>query len=133
MKKNIFRITPVQDKAEQKRICELCGAELRQESFAYVMLDTVTGEVMGMSQFELLGEVGVIYDLREAPGLDDFEAMFILGRQTMNFIDICGAHICRATEAAGDARLMHAIGFRDGECNMAGMFDGHCDGHAVKL
>lgn len=133
MKKNIFKITPVQDKARQKEICNLCGAEFRDGMFAYVMYDTVTGAVMGMSQFEISGEVGLIADLKEAPGLDDFEAMFILGRQTMNFIDICGTHKCRVDGNAGDERLLHAIGFRDGVCDMTGMFDGHCDGHAVKL
>jgi hypothetical protein len=55
----------------------------------------------------------------------------------MNFIDLCGAHICEAAREAGDARLLHAIGFREASgklsVDMTGMFDGHCDGHAVKL
>ena len=91
---------------------------------------------MGFSQFEV-GEAGYIYDLLPAVGSDDFEAMFILGRQTMNFIDLCGNHICKARKDAGDARLLRAIGFKgEGDelsCDMTGMFDGHCSGHAVKL
>ena len=128
----MFKITPIQDKDRQREICALCSAEYREDAFAYQMYDTDSGELMGMSQFEISKE-GYIYDLKEVSGRDDFEAMFILGRQTMNFIDLCGAHICRASYSAGEKRLLRAIGFseRDGEliCNMTGMFDGHCGGH----
>ena len=100
------------------------------------MFDIDTEELMGFSQFEV-GDVGYIYDLIPAQGTTDFEAMFILGRQTMNFIDICGNHICKASRSAGDARLLRAIGFKEqGDelfCDMTGMFDGHCSGHAVDL
>jgi hypothetical protein len=100
------------------------------------MFDIDSGDIMGMSQFEI-GEYGYIFDLREPDGHDDFEAMFILGRQTMNFIDTCGAHSCYADKTAGSERLLKAIGFKESEdklfCDMTGMFDGHCSGHAVKL
>lgn len=132
----MFKITPIQDKTRQKEVCEICGAEYRPDFFAYVMLDCDSGEVMGMSQFEI-GAEGYISDLREAEGHSDIEAMFILGRQTMNFINICGAERCLAPTDAGDSRLLSAIGFRtEGTalaCSLSGMFDGHCDGHAVEL
>ena len=121
----------------QKDICELFGTEFREEAFAYILYDHDTGDVMGMSQFEILSGEGYIFDLREAPDSSDREAMFILGRQTMNFIDLCGAHICRASLSAGEGRLISAIGFKesDGEyfCDMTGMFDGKCDGHNVEV
>ena len=132
----MFKITPVQSKDEQLALCKSCGAIYREDAFAYIMFDTDTGDVMGMSQFEI-GKAGYIFDLREAPERDDFEAMFILGRQTMNFIDICGAHTCYADKAAGEERLLHSIGFKENGnglfCDMTGMFDGHCSGHAVEL
>ncbi len=133
----MFKITPAQDKSRQKEICLLCGAEFRPEALAYEMIDTGDGHLMGMAQFDL-GKEGYIYDLKEAKGLSDFEAMFILGRQTMNFIDICGAHTCHAANDAGNEKLLHAIGFKKNENgeffrDMTGMFDGHCDGHEVKL
>lgn len=132
----MFKITPVQSKEEQAALCERCHAKYREDAFCYVMFDVDSGEVMGMSQFEI-GESGYIFDLREADGRSDFEAMFILGRQTMNFIDICQAHTCYADKTAGEARLLSAIGFKEkGDklfCDMTGMFDGHCSGHAVKL
>ena len=60
--------------------------------------------------------------------------MFILGRQTMNFIDSCGAHICYAANDAGDEKLICAIGFnknQNGEyfVDMTGMFEGKCGCH----
>ena len=132
----MFKITPIQEKDLQKEICTLCGAEFRPEAFAYQMFQIDSGEIMGMSQFEI-GEHGYIYDIKEAQGLDDFEAMFILARQTMNFIDLCGAHTCYASKDSADERLLRAAGFKlsDDEyfCNMTGMFDGHCDGHKKEL
>ena len=132
----MFKITPVQSKDEQLALCKSCGAEYREDAFAYIMFDISTGDLMGMSQFEI-AESGYIYDLREAPDHDDFEAMFILGRQTMNFIDTCGAHSCYADRNAGVERLLKSIGFKEsGEklyCDMTGMFDGHCSGHKVEL
>ena len=128
----MFKITPIQDKSRQKEICEMCGTTLRESFFAYIMYDCDTLEVMGMSQFEI-GETGHISDLREPEGRSDTEAMFILGRQTMCFIESCGASICTAERDAGDPRLLHAIGFRDDgnmlSCNMTGMFDGNCGNH----
>ena len=128
----MFKITPVQDKNRQKELCQLFSIEFRAEAFAYIMFDIDTNALMGMSQFEI-GEVGYIYDLKEADGLDDFEAMFILTRQTMNFIDLCGAHTCLASRNASPERLLLAAGFKvqNGEyfCDMTGMFDGNCGGH----
>lgn len=125
----MFKIAPVEEKSRQNEICLLCGAEFIPDAFCYQMFDIDSGQLMGMSQFEI-GEYGFIFDLKEAPGRNDFEAMFILGRQTMNFIDKCGAHTCRAAIDAGDETLIKAIGFKDADgysfCNMTGMFDGHC-------
>lgn len=133
----MFKITPIQSKSRQSDICKLFGVEYRPDAFAYILFDHDSGDVMGMSQFEILGEYGYIYDLKQAPDTNDNEAMFILGRQTMNFIDICGAHLCKAACDAGEAKLLSAIGFKlcDGEyfSDMAGMFDGKCDGHAKEI
>ena len=122
----MFKITPIQDKDLQKKLCELFQAEYRPDAFAYQMFDIESGEIMGMSQFEI-GDTGYIYDIKEAPGRDDFEAMFILARQTMNFIESCGAHICHADDKAADYAFLKSVGFNDQlVCDMTGMFDGHC-------
>ena len=133
----MFKITPVTEFDTQALYAEKCGTTAKQGLFAYSMIDVESGELMAISQFEIDKDYGIIYDLRGVLGLDDFEAMFILGRQTMNFIDLCGVHKCKALKDAGQERLLRAIGFKELNdelvCNMEGMFDGHCDGHAVKL
>ena len=133
----MFKITPINDKALQREFALACGAKYNEDFFAYAMTDAESGEIMGFSQFEIDGEEGYISALRSKIGYDDFEAMFILGRATMNFIDTCGAHICNAAVDSAEERLIKAIGFKlcgdKYTCNMHGMFDGHCDGHAVEL
>ena len=128
----MFKITPIQDKSRQKEICEMVGATFRENFFAYIMYDCDTLELMGMSQFEI-SDNGYISDIRETPGLSDFEAMFILARQTMNFIDSCGAHVCYTDKDSADSRLLHAVGFRDDDerlvCDMTDMFSGKCANH----
>ena len=133
----MFKITPINDKNQQKEFATACGAKYNENFFAYAMTDAESGEIMGFAQFEIDGEFGYISALKSKIGYDDFEAMFILGRATMNFIDTCGAHICHASVDCGEERLIKAIGFKiNGDkytCDMQGMFDGHCDGHAVEL
>lgn len=134
----MFKIEPIQDKTRQKEICKLCFAEFRPDFFAYYMYDMTSGEPMGMSQFEIGEGYGYISELLPAQGCDDYEAMFILGRQTMNFIDFSGAHKCFASADGAEEKLLHAIGFRKDalgkwSIDMTGMFDGKCDGHTVKL
>lgn len=129
----MFKISPINDKTLQKKYAKACGATFKEGFFAYAMTDNDTGELMGFSQFEIDSLGGYISDLRSATKEFDHEAMFILGRATMNFIDLCGAHVCRAANDAADSGLLHAIGFKEAEdkvlfADMTGMFDGHCDG-----
>ena len=134
----MFKISPIQDKELQKKYADECGAEFCPELFAYSMINQDNGELMAIAQFDISGKTGYIRTLRPKIGYSDFEAMFILGRATMNFIDLCGNHSCRAALDAGDERLLRAIGFKltdegDYFADMTGMFDGHCDGHGVSL
>ena len=130
----MFKITPVQLSADAKDFMSSCSAAVRDGCFIYSMTDCESGEIMGISQFEISDGFGYIYDIKEAFGQNDFEAMFILARQTMNFINQCGVEICRADLSAGDKSLIKAVGFIEKdeyyECSMQGMFDGsHCSGH----
>ena len=133
----MFKISPIGSFEEQKACANECGAIPVSGYFAYSMRDTETGELMGFSQFEITERGGYIKDLKSKIGYDDFEAMFILGRQTMNFIDLCGTHTCYAARDAASESLIRSIGFKvQGEeyfVDMNGMFDGNCGGHTVKL
>lgn len=126
----MFKISPIQTKEEQKKCAEITGAQYIESCFAYSMRDSGSGELMGFSQFDISGGCGHLYDLRPIPNSDDFEAMFILARATMSFIDTCGAHVCTAPITAGDPALMRAVGFKeeDGKyfADMTHFFDGSC-------
>ncbi len=129
----MFKIEAIQDIETQQKHAEACGAEAIAGCFAYVMYDVDTKAPMGFAQFDISGDVGHIIDLKEATGCNDFEAMFILGRSTMNFIDMCGAHKATASKNTGDDNLLKAIGFKatdDGYfCDMTGFFTGNCGNH----
>ena len=112
----MFKITPVQDKDRQKELCQLFNIEFRAEAFAYITFDIDTNALMGMSQFEIV-EVGYIFDLKEADGLNDFEAMFILSRQTMNFIESCGTVHCYAGNREFAEKFLEIGAF----CGVTGM------------
>lgn len=134
----MFRIAPVQTEKERQKTAREANILLREDSFLYAMRDCESGALLGLSQFDIREESGEILDLVPAPAVDDFEAMFILGRATMDFIDRTGAHRCTALPEGADERLLRAIGFRPAEggtltCDMTGMFDGHCGGHALDL
>ena len=134
----MFKIAAIQEKKLQRKYAEECGTEFCPDLFAYSMINEENGELMGMAQFDISGESGYIRSLKTKIGYSDFEAMFILGRATMNFIDLCGNHSCYAASDAGEDRLLRAIGFKPLEsgdyfADMTHMFDGHCDGKAVDL
>ena len=133
----MFKISPINDINLQAEYAKACDTVAKDGYFAYAMIDVETSELMGFSQFEIGAGCGYITDIRPKVGLSDFEAMFILGRATMNFIDMCGAHICKADKDAAEERLLKSIGFKateDGSwyADMSGMFDGHCGGHTVE-
>lgn len=131
----MFKISPIQSATEQIECANKCNCEYKEGSFAYKMCDNDSGELMGFAQFEITENGGYLHDLRPAVGYDDYEAMFILGRATMNFIDLCGSHTLCASQNSGDNTLLRAIGLKptdNGEyfCDMTGFFDGsHCSGH----
>lgn len=132
----MFKISPIQSPDLQKQYATKCHCEYKSNSFAYAMVDSNTGELMGFSQFEIGADGGTLLDLRLADEYaEDYEAIFILGRATMNFIDLCGVHTLKASADTADSTLLRAIGLlptADGSyfCDMTGFFDGsHCSGH----
>ena len=134
----MFKISPIQDLNTQRRYAVLCGTKYIEGYFAYSMTDAKSGELMGFSQFEIGEGSAFLSDLKPLIDTKDFEAMFILGRATMNFIDLCGVHIIKADSDTADNTLLRAIGFKEKDdgyfyADTTGMFEGKCDGHAVNL
>ena len=131
----MFKIFPIQDEETKNTYAAACGTEARADAFAYGMADAESLAIMGFSQFDLDGSGSTLYDLKEKIGQSDFEAIFILGRATLEFLERCGAEECFALSSAADATLLRAIGLRTEEegglrGRILGMFDGHCEGHS---
>ena len=136
-------IKPIQDEALQRALCESCGVPFRAGALCY---QAHLGEgpddedvFVGVSQFsvgEVDGEriIGRIWDLVNAPDVDDEEALFIMGRQTLNFMDLTGTHEAYFEAKDGDnEHLIKWLGFRmtDGKWyyDLHGKFDAHDHKH----
>ena len=128
----MLKVLPIQSKAEQEDICKKCNVTFKPDLLAYGA--TVNDVLMGVSQFKLTEKGGIVYDLAPADGTFDFEALFVLGRGTLNFIDLCGVHSATFTGDIPDEqteRLIKAVGFKkqdSGEyfVNLEGFFTDHC-------
>ncbi len=128
----MLRIIPIQEKEKQAELCALCNVTFRPETFAYGAY--VSGVFVGISQFNVCDEYGMIYDLAPAHDKKDIEALFIMGRQTMNWIDLLGIHTCRCRDGAASDVLIRTLGFTRDEKNILSadtthMFEGHCGGN----
>ena len=107
----MLKILSIQTKEEQEKICEKCGVEFKTELLAYSA--TLDDKLAGVCQFTMNSEGGSIVDLSLAKGCDDQDALFVLGRATLNFIDLTGVHKAffdgKVTEE--NEKLIRRIGF----------------------
>ncbi len=131
----MLKVLPIQSKAEQERICSLCGVKYNPDLLAYFAESD--GRLAGVCQFKLTGEGGILYDIAPANDFESFEALFVMGRGTLNFIDLCGVHRAYFDGEARDEGLLRAIGFTKNETgrfevNLEGFFDEPCaHGHGM--
>lgn len=125
-------IRPIADKKQQAEYAEACGVPFHANDLAYA--GYVEGDFIALSQFRLHETGGILDTLTLRRGSDDWEALFILARQTLNWIDLHGFHTCHCTEDAADPRLLKLVGFRKEAdwsltADMTHMFDGSCGGN----
>ena len=128
----MLKVLPIQSKISQEEICLRCGVEYDPDLLAYSA--TVDDQLAGVCQFKLSDKGGLIYDLAPVKDSFDFEAMFVLGRGTLNFIDLCGVHYAIYRGEVKDEqteRLVKAVGFKltdrgTYEVNLEGFFTDHC-------
>ena len=128
----MLKVLPIQSKTEQEDICKKCNVEFKPDLLAYSA--TVDDELRGVSQFKLTAEGGLVYDVAPAVDTYDFEALFVLGRGTLNIIDLCGVHYAiykGSVESEEKLRLLKAIGFKETETgslelDLTGFFTDHC-------
>lgn len=128
----MLKILPIQSKVAQEEICLRCNVKYDPDLLAYSA--TVDDELAGVSQFKLTDKGGIIYDLAPVADSFDFEAMFVLGRGTLNFIDLCGVHYAVFEGDIPDEqteRLIKAVGFKQNaegkyDVDLNGFFTDHC-------
>ena len=105
----MLEIKPIQDKNAQKALCELCAAVYKPAALAYSAYDN--GAPVGICQFRIMDDCGHMYDLCNTVGTDDLEALIIMGRAALNFIDLCGIHRAYFDAKCDNETLIKAIGF----------------------
>ena len=125
----MFKVLPIQTKEEQKNICQKCGVEFNADLLAYAVY--VSDKLSGVCQFKLTDKGGIIYDLAPSTEFVDKDALFVMGRGALNFIDLCGVHYAQYIGAVTDEALLIKIGFKknqDGifDINLEGFFTDHC-------
>ena len=136
----MLKVLPVQSKAQQEELCTRCGVIFQPDLLAYAA--TVDEKFVGICQFKLTSEGGFIYDIakltdrdvpedQKARDASDFEALFVMGRGALNFIDLCGVHKAFYVGEPVDEPLIRAIGFKQNdngryEINLEGFFTDHC-------
>ena len=132
----MLEIYPVETKKEQEAVCRSCGMEYRVEAMCYAAY--TDGVLSGACQFVIREKSGYILSIRNSSGADDRDALFIMGRATLNFIDLCGVHSAYYTnDKEEDAELLKRIGFRknDGDrwfMDLTGFFEAPCQHGNVK-
>ena len=130
----MLTIKPIQEKSDQAAACRRCGIPYDADCLAYSADED--GEFVGMCQFNIGAGMGYIQNIALREGLDDFEALFLLGRATLNFIDLCDIHTAACAPDASSERVIKAVGFKTAEdgrliADLTHMFGG-CDGEGHK-
>jgi len=125
----MLEIKPIQTKEEQKNICGLCKIEFDPDCLAYGARED--DKLLGIAQFRIFGGYAVIYDLINAFGVDDLDALIIMGKATLNFIDLCGVKEVIMKEK--NMKLADILGFEKYEdengiykLDLTGYFDSPC-------
>ena len=125
----MIAVKPIEDKQEQERLCAVCGIPFLPNALAYRAEDD--GVFAGMCQFGMDAAGGHLHHVARAPetALDD--ALFIMGRAALNFIDLCGVHTADYRGPVTDAALLARIGFKQTEdgrfcIDLNGFFEHPC-------
>ncbi len=118
----MFVIRPVSDKSIQEELCAHCGVPYLPADFAYFAADlnddgTKLLGILGICQFALGEDCGIIHHLTPAPGTFDEEVMIIMARTAMEFVHRCEGKTMLLAEGACDTAFGEKVGFRleDGE------------------
>ena len=125
----MLKVLPIQSKLKQEEICIKCGVEYNADLLAYAAY--VDDRLCGVCQFKLTDKGGLIYDLAPTTDFLSRDALFVMGRGTLNFIDLSGVHNATYLGKTEDEDLLRLIGFKkddDGvfRIDLEGFFTDHC-------
>ncbi len=112
----MFKVSAVEIKSEQEKLCRICGAEYIPASFAYAAIDVdspedTVGDTIAVCQFSFMGEC-VIHCLSPAPDRDSDEAVLILGFAVLEFLRRCGFTEVSANTSNIKKEYALRLGFR---------------------
>lgn len=118
----MLEVLPIQSKAEQETVCKYCGADYNVDLMAYKAVSD--GVIIGVCQFTMQSDGGHVKSLAAVEGTDvtsqaRAEALFVMGRATLNFIDLCGVHTAYfEDDSFSDHAMISAIGFKRNEAGV---------------
>lgn len=105
----MIEVLPIQSKSEQEEVCALCSVDYNENLLAYAA--QMDDRFVGICQFKVTKQGGIIYDLASVNTAKNSEILFILGRATLNFIDLCGVHEAYINSPSFNEKLAKSIGF----------------------
>ena len=105
----MITVLPIQDKGEQEKLCRLCGVTFHTEWLAY-RAENEDG-FAGICQFFMNSEGGHLFDLCSPHGRKAQDALFVMGRAALNFMDLCGAKRAFFDGDKKDDALLRRVGF----------------------
>ena len=127
----MLEIKPIEDKALQEQLCNEAGAKYLPDALAYAAY--VNTFAVGLCQFGLKENTGYIYNLTPiGKRPEDTEALCIMGRAVMSFMESCGAEYADMEDTdATEERIKFVIGFKRNDegkfiIPIKGMFEHHC-------
>ena len=127
----MLEIKPIEDKALQEQLCNEAGTKYLPDALAYAAY--VNTFAVGLCQFGLKENTGYIYNLTPiGKRPEDTEALFIMGRAVMSFMESCGAEYADMEDTdATEERIKFVIGFKRNDegkfiIPIKGMFEHHC-------
>lgn len=134
----MLKIKPIESKELQSELCTLCDVAYNISALAYGAYEVESADspceikdFIGICQFCYQFGRAHVLALANRIGVNDEEALFIMGRSALNYIDLHGTHAA-VMENVSDAneRLVRMIGFQlaeNGEyvMDLTGFFDKH--------
>ena len=131
----MIEVKPVQEKEKQAELCAAGGVTYDADLLMYAAY--VDEQLVACCQFGMPKAVGLVADLFSVVPRTDAveEALFIMGRAALNFIDLCGVHEAYTpAPTEQDEALIRKIGFRKTDeetwyMNLEGFFASPCSHH----